>query len=72
MIEYILPSGPEPAIGHILDVLMMASLGGRERTREEHQALIEPAGYAFAGQVPIPVGSSGKYPPWTVLEFRRG
>jgi SAM-dependent methyltransferase len=71
IIEPVLPSGPEPALGHLMDILMMTMSGGRERTREEHQALIEPAGYAFTRDAPLPLGSLGTQAPWRVLEFRR-
>jgi hypothetical protein len=71
VIEPVLPSGPEPALGHLIDILMMTLIGGRERTREEHRALIEPAGYAYMRDVPLALGSSGAQAPWRVLEFRR-
>jgi hypothetical protein len=70
VIEPVLPSVPEPAVGHLMDILMMTLLGGRERTREQHQALIEPAGYAFTREVPLQAGHGGQ-PPWRILEFRR-
>jgi hypothetical protein len=70
VIEYVLPTGPEPAAGHMMDMIMMALVGGRERTLEEHRGLIEPAGYTLARQVSV--GShAGWQPPWSVLEFRR-
>jgi hypothetical protein len=72
VIDYALPSVPEPAVGHLMDILMMVLLGGRERTREEHQALIELAGYTFTREVPLYAGSPAGQPPWRVLEFRRG
>jgi SAM-dependent methyltransferase len=70
VIEYVLPTGPEPAAGHIMDMIMLALVGGRERTLEEHRALIEPAGYTFTKQVPV-ANHAGWQPPWSVLEFRR-
>jgi hypothetical protein len=70
VIEYVLPPVPEPAAGHLMDILMMVLVGGRERTLEEHRALIEPAGYAFTGEVPVGITTGGQ-PPWRVLEFRR-
>jgi SAM-dependent methyltransferase len=73
VIGYALPSVPEPAVGHLMDILMMVLLGGRERTREEHEALMEPTGYTFTREVPLYAsGSTAAHPPWRVLEFRRG
>jgi predicted O-methyltransferase YrrM len=70
VIEYVLPPVPEPAAGAMLDILMMVLLGGRERTLEEHRALIEPAGYTFTREVPVGA-PPGQQPPWSLLEFRR-
>ena len=61
---------PEPANGHLQDILMMVLLGSRERTLEEHRELIEPAGYAFTREVPVGA-PTGQQPPWKILEFRR-
>lgn len=69
VIDYVLPTVPEPAVGHLMDILMMVLLGGRERTLEEYQAVIEPAGYTLAREVPIGATNGGQ-PPWKVLEFR--
>jgi len=71
LIEYALPSVPEPANGHLQDILMMVLFGGRERTLEEHRELIEPAGYIFTRQLPVGASTTGQQPPWQVLEFRR-
>jgi hypothetical protein len=71
VIEYALPSVPEPANGHLQDILMMVLFGGRERTLEEHRALIEPAGYTLTREVPVGATTAGQQPPWQVLEFRR-
>jgi SAM-dependent methyltransferase len=70
VIEYVLPTGPEPSAGHMIDMIMMTLFGGRERTLEEHRALIEPAGYTFARGGPVG-NHAGWQPPWSVLEFRR-
>lgn len=71
VIEYVLPPVPQPVVGHVMDVLMMVLVGGRERTLEEHRALIEPAGYTFTREVPVGA-PPGQQPPWRLLEFRRG
>jgi hypothetical protein len=70
LIEYVLPSVPEPTVGHMMDVMMMVLYGGRERTVEQHRAIVEPAGYTFSREVPIG-GVDGMQPPLKVLEFRR-
>lgn len=70
LIEYVLPSEPVPTVGHLMDVLMMVLYGGRERTVEEHRALVEPAGYTFTRDVPVgAVG--GRAAPVRILEFRK-
>ena len=71
VIEYALPSAPEPANGHLQDILMMVLFGGRERTLEEHRELIEPAGYTLTREVPVGATTTGQQPPWRVLQFRR-
>lgn len=71
VIEAGVPSDPGPALGALMDVAMMVMIGGRERTVEENQALIEPAGYTLAREVPLPLGGDPRRPPWRVLEFRR-
>ena len=71
LIEYTLPPVPEPANGHLQDILMMVLFGGRERTLEEHRKLIEPAGYALTREVPLGATTTAQQPPWQVLEFRR-
>ena len=70
--DMVLPTAPQPAIGHLMDVLMMVLAGGAERTPGEYQALIEPAGYTMAREIPLPIDDTGRQPPWRVLEFRRG
>lgn len=70
VIEYVLPTAPEPSAGHLMDILMMILLGGRERTLEEYQALIEPAGYVLTREVSVGI-TTAPQPPWKLLEFRR-
>ena len=38
VIDYVLPNAPEPSLAHLMDLIMMMVLGGRERTRAEHEA----------------------------------
>ncbi|MFW6691049.1 methyltransferase [Streptomyces sp. MAR4 CNX-425] len=70
VIEYVLPSVPEPTVGHLMDVMMMVLYGGRERTLEQHRALIEPAGYELRRDFPVGAVNGGQ-PPLRVLEFSR-
>jgi hypothetical protein len=70
VIEPAFPAALEPSFGQFMDILMMVLMGGSERTREYLQSLIEPAGYAFTREIPLPLWNSGPYA-WRVLEFRR-
>ena len=67
VIDYVLPDGPEPSLAHLMDLIMMMVLGGRERTRAEHEALLGPEGYTLVRDTPLT-----EVLPWRVLEFERG
>jgi hypothetical protein len=71
VIGYALPAVPDPAVGHLQDILMMALLGGRERTLEEYRELIEPAGTPSPERSPLGAAATGPAAPWRVLQFRR-
>ena len=45
---------------------MMLVVGGRERTRAEHEAIIGSAGYHLVRDTPVT-----EVLPWRVLEFER-
>lgn len=64
IIEYLLPDGPEPSLSHLMDLIMMVVVGGRERTRAEFEALAGPAGYTLARDT-----SLTEVLPWRILEF---
>ncbi len=64
VIDQLLPDGPEPSLAHLMDLIMMLALGGRERTRAEHETLIGPAGYTLVRETPVT-----DVLPWRVLEF---
>lgn len=64
VIDQVLPDGPEPSVAHLMDLIMMLALGGRERTRAEHEALTGPAGYTLVRETPVT-----DVLPWRVLEF---
>jgi hypothetical protein len=66
VIEYVLPDDPGPSLAHLLDLIMMLVVGGRERTRAEHEALIGPVGYHLVRDTPV-----ADVLPWRVLEFER-
>lgn len=66
VIEYVLPSGPQPSLAHVMDLLMLMLELGRERTRGEHEALMTSEGYTFVSDTPV----TGDLP-WHILEFRR-
>ena len=60
-----LPEGPEPSLAHLMDLIMMMILGGRERTRAEHEALLGPEGYTLVRDTPLTAVL-----PWRLLEFQ--
>ena len=66
VIEQVLPSTSEPSVAHLMDLLMLMLVGGRERTREQHQSLLGPVGYTFVSDTRVTDAL-----PWHVLEFRR-
>jgi SAM-dependent methyltransferase len=69
VIEYELPTPPEPSLSYLMDILMMTVEAGGERTREEFQTLMGSAGYQFSREVPVT--SPGRTLPQRILEFRR-
>jgi SAM-dependent methyltransferase len=66
VIDYVLPDGPEPSLAHLMDLIMMMALGGRERTRAEHEALLRPEGYELVRETAL-----AAVLPWRILEFQR-
>jgi SAM-dependent methyltransferase len=65
VIEYVLPEGPDPSLAHLMDLIMMMVLGGRERSRAEHEAMLGPEGYELVRETPLTAVL-----PWRILEFR--
>ena len=59
VIEYVLPDGPEPSLAHLMDLIMMMAVGGRERTVAEHEALLGAAGYRLVRDTPRPACCRG-------------
>ena len=66
VIDYVLPDGPEPSLAHLMDLIMMMALGGRERTCAEHEAVLRPEGYELVRDTPL-----AAVLPWRILEFQR-
>ena len=66
VIDWVLPDGPEPSLAHLMDLIMMMTLGGRERTRAEHEALLRPEGYELVRDTAL-----AGVMPYRVLEFQR-
>jgi hypothetical protein len=66
LVENVIPPGNGAHPGKMLDIVMLVELGGRERTAEEYEALLDEAGFKLtrivetAGQLSIiegrPVG----------------
>ncbi len=67
VIELVLPDGPEPSLANIMDLIMLTTLGGRERTRAQHEALMAQAGYRLVRDTPLT-----QVLPWRILEFQHG
>jgi hypothetical protein len=51
LIEQIVPDDAGPHWSKMLDIHMLALLGGRQRTRSEYEALFAKAGFAFAREI---------------------
>ena len=57
LVELLLPPEGEPGLEAVMiDVTMLARLGGRERTAAEYRALVERAGFRLEGVIPSPAG----------------
>jgi predicted O-methyltransferase YrrM len=62
VIERLLGPGADP-LAHVADLLMLVMFAGRERTREEFEALLDAGGYRLERVVRLPM--------FSVLEARR-
>jgi hypothetical protein len=67
VVEIVLPDDLEPSFVHLLDLLMLVAFGGRERTVEQHRALLHDAGWKLDGVSPAPVPGL----PLTLLESHK-
>jgi SAM-dependent methyltransferase len=52
LVEGVIPPGNDPCFGKLLDLMMLASPGGKERTEEEYRTLYEAAGFRLTRIVP--------------------
>lgn len=52
LLEGILPEGPAPHWAKVLDIVMLAMTGGRERTLPEYDTLLAAAGLTLTGVTP--------------------
>ena len=58
VIEQMIPDDPGPAWTKMLDIHMLALLGGRQRTRSEYATLLERSGFVFEHEIPVPADVS--------------
>jgi O-methyltransferase domain/Dimerisation domain len=52
VVERVIPPGDEPSPGKLLDMTMLAVLGGRERTEAEYRVLFQAAGFELTRIIP--------------------
>jgi len=58
VIEALVSEAPGPDRSKMLDIVMLAITGGRERTRGAYEALLKPAGFRLERIIPTPSGYS--------------
>ncbi|MBP2471522.1 hypothetical protein JOF53_000394 [Crossiella equi] len=58
LVEYVIPPGNEPAHSKTLDLVMLVLNEGRERTREQFEALLGAAGFRLDRVTAMPSGVS--------------
>jgi len=69
VIEGPLPLRPAPSYVHLMNLVMLVEVNGRERTIEDYAHLLGQAGYEF--QRTIPATGPGRGVPWTIIEAIR-
>ena len=52
VVEVLVPETPGPDHSKLLDIIMLAVTGGRERTGDEYERLLSNAGFELEGVVP--------------------
>lgn len=63
IIETVLPEGAEPHWSKVLDVMMLALTGGRERTLSDYEGLLVSTGMELVSQIPTAT-------PFSIIEGR--
>jgi hypothetical protein len=58
LIETIVPEGPQPDWSKMLDIHMLALLGGKQRTLKEYDALLRQADFEFKREIDTGSGTS--------------
>jgi len=58
LIEEVVPDDPGPAWSKMLDIHMLALIGGKQRTRREYEALFGAAGFSFKREIDTGAGIS--------------
>ncbi len=58
LIEEMIPEDPGPAWSKMLDIHMLTLIGGKQRTRQEYEALFEAAGFSFKREIDTGAGIS--------------
>ncbi|WP_244224394.1 hypothetical protein [Corallococcus sicarius] len=58
VVDTVIPPGCAPHGGKVLDVMMLASLPGRERTEEDFRKLFAQAGLRLSRVIPTPAALS--------------
>lgn len=58
LIEQMIPDDPGPAWPKMLDIHMLALIGGKQRTRREYEALFDAAGFSFKREIDTGAGIS--------------
>lgn len=56
LIEQMVPDDPGPAWSKMLDIHMLALIGGKQRTRREYEALFDAAGFSFKREIDTGAG----------------
>jgi hypothetical protein len=52
IVEFVLPTGGQPHLGRLADMVMLTMPGGEERTAAEYDALLKKAGFVMNRVVP--------------------
>jgi O-methyltransferase domain/Dimerisation domain len=68
VVEGVVPTEPAPSPLHLFNLFMLVQAGGRERTREQHQALLDVVGYRLERVLSPRVGAYSRV---SLLEAHR-